>query len=81
MELDLLTTYADKAYPILAALVTPRPIAWVTTMNENGTVNAAPFSFFNVFGDEPPMVIFAPGNRDDDGHRRHGCRCDRGLSA
>lgn len=65
IELDLLTTHADRAYPILAGLVTPRPIAWVTTLNEDGSVNAAPFSFFNVFGANPPLVIFAPGNRDD----------------
>ncbi len=65
IELDLLTTHADRAYPVLASLVTPRPIAWVTTLNEDGTVNAAPFSFFNVFGDDPPLVIFAPGDRDD----------------
>lgn len=65
MELDLLGEHADRAYPILAALVTPRPIAWVTTLNEDGSVNAAPFSFFNVFGSEPPLVIFAPGDRDD----------------
>lgn len=65
MELDLLGAHADRAYPILAGLVTPRPIAWVTTLNENGSVNAAPFSFFNVFGSNPPLVIFAPGNRDD----------------
>jgi flavin reductase (DIM6/NTAB) family NADH-FMN oxidoreductase RutF len=65
IELDLLTTHADRAYPILAGLVTPRPIAWVTTLNEDGSVNAAPFSFFNVFGSEPPLVIFAPGDRDD----------------
>lgn len=65
MELDLLGEHADRAYPILAALVTPRPIAWVTTLNEDGSVNAAPFSFFNVFGAEPPLVIFAPGDRDD----------------
>lgn len=65
IELDLLTTHADRAYPILAGLVTPRPIAWVTTLNEDGSVNAAPFSFFNVFGSEPPLVIFAPGDRND----------------
>ena len=65
MELDLLGAHADRAYPILAGLVVPRPIAWVTTLHENGTVNAAPFSFFNVFGDDPPLVIFAPGDRDD----------------
>ncbi len=65
MELDLLGAHADRAYPILAGLVVPRPIAWVTTLNEDGTVNAAPFSFFNVFGDDPPLVIFAPGDRED----------------
>jgi flavin reductase (DIM6/NTAB) family NADH-FMN oxidoreductase RutF len=65
MELDLLGEHAERAYPILASLIVPRPIAWVTTLNDNGTVNAAPFSFFNVFGDDPPLVIFAPGDRAD----------------
>jgi flavin reductase (DIM6/NTAB) family NADH-FMN oxidoreductase RutF len=65
MELDLETTFADRAYPILASLVTPRPIAFVTTMSPDGKVNAAPFSFFNVLGSEPPYLAFAPGDRDD----------------
>ena len=65
MELDLLGTHAERAYPILAGLVVPRPIAWVTTLHENGSVNVAPFSFFNVFGDDPPLLIFAPGDRPD----------------
>lgn len=65
MELDLLTTHAHRAYPILAGIVTPRPIAWVTTLNEDGSVNAAPFSFFNMMGSSPPLVAFAPGDRDD----------------
>ena len=63
MELDLLGEHADRAYPILASLVTPRPIAWISTIDETGRVNLAPFSFFNVFGAEPPLVIVAPGNR------------------
>jgi len=65
MELDLEEQHADRAYPILAALVTPRPIAWVTTLGGDGIVNAAPFSFFNVLGDEPPIVGFCPGDRAD----------------
>lgn len=65
MELDLLHTHADRAYPILAGIVTPRPIAWVTTLNQDGSVNAAPFSFFNMMGSAPPLVAFAPGDRDD----------------
>jgi flavin reductase (DIM6/NTAB) family NADH-FMN oxidoreductase RutF len=77
IELDLLTTHADRAYPILAGLVVPRPIAWVTTLNEDGSVNVAPYSFFNVFGDEPPLVIFAPGNRDDGSPKDTARNCER----
>jgi flavin reductase (DIM6/NTAB) family NADH-FMN oxidoreductase RutF len=66
MELDLEHEYADRAYQLLVCLVTPRPIALVTTMNDRGQINAAPFSFFNVMGAEPPICVFAPGNRDDD---------------
>jgi len=65
MELNLEKEYADRAYPILASLVTPRPIALVTTINAAGQVNAAPFSFFNLMGANPPICAFAPGDRDD----------------
>lgn len=65
MELDFERQHADRAYPILASLVTPRPIALVTTLSPDGRINAAPFSFFNVLGAEPPIVAFAPGDRDD----------------
>lgn len=50
MELDPQGEHADRAYPILASLVCPRPIAWVPTLNDDGTLNAAPFSFFNLLG-------------------------------
>lgn len=65
MELDFEGQDADRAYAVLASLITPRPIAWVTTLSPDGAVNAAPFSFFNVLGDEPPIVGFCPGDRDD----------------
>lgn len=65
MELDLEGKYADRAYAVLASLVTPRPIAWVTTLSPDGMVNAAPFSFFNVLGADPPILGFCPGDRDD----------------
>lgn len=65
MELDLEGEHQSRAYAMLVALVTPRPIAWVTTLDENGKVNAAPFSFFNALGADPPIIGFAPGNRDD----------------
>jgi flavin reductase (DIM6/NTAB) family NADH-FMN oxidoreductase RutF len=65
MEYDLTEKDYDSAYALLASLICPRPIAWVTTLNDNGTINAAPFSFFNAVGDDPPMVMFCPGNRAD----------------
>lgn len=65
MELDLEGRHADRAYAMLASLVTPRPIAWVTTLSPEGKVNTAPFSFFNVLGSEPPIVGFCPGDRAD----------------
>jgi flavin reductase (DIM6/NTAB) family NADH-FMN oxidoreductase RutF len=65
MELDLEGKHAGRGYAMLVSLITPRPIAWVTTLNENGAVNAAPFSFFNALGGDPPIIGFAPGDRDD----------------
>jgi flavin reductase (DIM6/NTAB) family NADH-FMN oxidoreductase RutF len=65
MEIDLEGPLAGRAYPIIASLVVPRPIALVTTVNPEGKVNAAPFSFFNVLGSEPPIVAVAPGDRQD----------------
>ena len=65
MELDLATQHANRADAILSGLVTPRPIALVTTLGPDGVVNAAPFSFFNVFGSNPPYCAFAPADRDD----------------
>jgi len=56
MLFDMETLEAANRYKILTATVTPRPIAWVTTMSEDGIVNAAPYSFFNVLGHEPPIV-------------------------
>ena len=65
MELNLETDYADRSYTILASLVTPRPIALVTTISVDGKINAAPFSFFNLLGANPPICAFAPGDRDN----------------
>jgi flavin reductase (DIM6/NTAB) family NADH-FMN oxidoreductase RutF len=65
MELNLEGEFADRAYAVLASLVTPRPIALVTTMSPEGKVNAAPFSFFNLLGSDPPILAIAPGDRSD----------------
>ncbi|AUS08479.1 hypothetical protein C1X05_06305 [Laceyella sacchari] len=46
-------------YKLLIGSVLPRPIAFVTSLGPNGTVNAAPFSFFNVVATEPPLLAFS----------------------
>ncbi len=70
MDIDLEKLKPSDRYKILASLITPQPIAWVTTIDGLGRVNAAPYSFFNVFGSNPPLVAFAPGNKESarDGH-------------
>ena len=68
MLLDLEGEFADRAYQLLASLVTPRPIAFVTTISPDGRINAAPFSFFNLLGADPPILGICPGDRAD-GHR------------
>ncbi|HVJ56470.1 MAG TPA: flavin reductase [Terrimicrobiaceae bacterium] len=64
MELDLQGEHAARSYAALVSLVVPRPIAWVTTVNVDGAINAAPFSFFNVLGSKPPIVGICPGDRE-----------------
>ena len=46
----------DQAYKLCVASVVPRPVAWVVSQDREGRVNAAPYSFFNVFSDNPVIV-------------------------
>jgi flavin reductase (DIM6/NTAB) family NADH-FMN oxidoreductase RutF len=57
MRYELDRCAPDMGYKLLAATVTPRPIAWVTTRSREGVVNAAPYSFFNAVGGTPPTVV------------------------
>lgn len=57
MRYDMRELRLGDRYKILNSTVTPRPIAWVTTVSRDGVVNAAPYSFFNVCGVEPPLVV------------------------
>lgn len=54
-----------ERYKLLCGAVTPRPIAWITSLGEGGQVNAAPYSFFNVFSEEPALVIIGMDRRAD----------------
>jgi flavin reductase (DIM6/NTAB) family NADH-FMN oxidoreductase RutF len=58
----------DRIYKILISTVMPRPIALVSTLSAEGRTNAAPFSFFNVFSEAPPLVVLGiEGNKRGDG--------------
>ncbi|HEY2153804.1 MAG TPA: flavin reductase family protein [Vicinamibacterales bacterium] len=57
-------------YNPLKACVVPRPIGWITTMDAAGTVNLAPFSFFNMLSYDPPFVLFSAGLHESDGDRK-----------
>src|SRR6266700_3181837 len=65
MFVDVAKTPVLDVYHLLVGIVTPRPIAWVTTVDPEGRVNLAPFSFFNAFGANPPVVVFSPTLRRD----------------
>lgn len=54
-------------YKLLASTIVPRPIAWVTTVDQMGISNAAPFSFFNMMGNEPPIVALGIQHSVDGG--------------
>ncbi len=63
MDFDLSKVPHSHAYNLLIGLVAPRPIAWITSLDLNGTVNAAPFSAYNYVGTDPPLVAIGVGNR------------------
>ncbi len=62
---------AAEKQNLLVSAVAPRPIALASTISRDGQVNLSPFSFFNVFSSEPPILIFSPARRIRDGSRKH----------
>jgi flavin reductase (DIM6/NTAB) family NADH-FMN oxidoreductase RutF len=56
MQFDMRAISMGDRYKIVNSTITPRPIAWITSMSEAGVVNAAPYSFFNAVGTEPPLI-------------------------
>lgn len=70
MEFELARLPALERYKLIIGLVIPRPIGWVSTWNENGVANCAPFSFFNAISEDPPLCILS-FNRRSDGAIKH----------
>ncbi|MEH6534915.1 MAG: flavin reductase family protein [Psychroserpens sp.] len=60
-----------RLHGYLLSAVAPRPIAFASTMDEDGNPNLSPFSFFNVFSANPPIMIFSPARRVRDNTTKH----------
>ena len=64
-EIDTSAISQPDRYKLLIGLITPRPIAWVSTISPDGRLNLAPFSFFTGVGSNPMLVMFCPANKPD----------------
>lgn len=74
MDLKLAALKPLETYKLLIGLVIPRPIAWISTRSENGVANCAPFSFFNVFSEDPPLCVIGINPRASDGATKHSLK-------
>ena len=64
MLFDFTALPAPNRYKLLVSTVTPRPIAWIVSQNPSGQLNAAPFSFFNAFSADPPILGIGIGSHE-----------------
>jgi flavin reductase (DIM6/NTAB) family NADH-FMN oxidoreductase RutF len=71
LTLDPKEITIGKMHGFLLGAVTPRPIAFASTVDHAGNVNLSPFSFFNCFGANPPILIFSPARRGRDNTTKH----------
>lgn len=64
-RLDAASLSAGEAYRLMTDVIAPRPIAWVSTVDEDGRPNLAPFSYYQAVCSRPPMVMLSFGSRPD----------------
>ena len=69
--IDVNSGETDGLYQYLSAAITPRPIAFVSTIDASGNKNLSPFSFFNVFSVNPPILVFSPVRRMRNNTSKH----------
>ena len=69
--IDITNGETEGIYNYLSSAITPRPIALVSTIDKNGNKNLSPFSFFNVFSVNPPIMVFAPVKSSKEGGNKH----------
>lgn len=71
MVLDLTTLTTVQKQNYLQHAIAPRPVCFASTINNQGQVNLSPFSFFNMFSTQPPIVVFSPSRRVRDNSTKH----------
>src|SRR5256885_17180124 len=71
MILDLKDLKPAERQNYLLYAIAPRPICFASTIDKQGNVNLSPFSFFNLFSSNPPIVIFSPARRIRDNTTKH----------
>ena len=71
MQLDLKNLSIGEKQNYLQHAIAPRPICFASTIDEEGNINLSPFSFFNIFSINPPVVIFSPSRRGRDNTTKH----------
>ncbi len=71
MKLDPKDIETSQLHSIMLGAVQPRPIAFASTVDKDGNVNLSPYSFFNVFSSNPPILIFSPARRVRDNSIKH----------
>ncbi|TVZ56051.1 flavin reductase (DIM6/NTAB) family NADH-FMN oxidoreductase RutF [Lutibacter sp. Hel_I_33_5] len=71
LSIDPKEIATSKLHGYLLGAVAPRPIAFASTIDANGNPNLSPFSFFNVFGANPPIMIFSPARRVKNNTTKH----------
>ncbi len=71
MVFDLKELSAAKKQYLLQSIIAPRPICFASTIDKEGRVNLSPFSFFNMFSANPPIVVFSPARRVRDNTTKH----------
>ncbi len=69
--IDILETTTREIQSVLTSAIAPRPIAFASTIDKDGNPNLSPFSFFNAFGANPPILIFSPARRGTNGTTKH----------
>src|SRR6201995_3393334 len=71
LTVDPQTLSVPELHNYLQHAIAPRPICFASTVDKEGNVNLSPFSFFNLFGTNPPVCVFSPSRRVRDNTTKH----------